>query len=118
MASVIQSASIDVAKDMEAMHKKINQMQRDMNMGLQHAEISLNAVHKEVGALANTVETVSALVHNNTLALMDQREERMKRDILGQLELSIIQTDMAIMQTSDPEAKQRLSDKIKTLEAK
>jgi hypothetical protein len=49
---------------------------------------------------------------------MDQREERMKRDILGQLELSIIQTDMAIMQTSDPEAKQHLSDKIKTLEAK
>ena len=42
----------------------------------------------------------------------------MKRDILGQLELSIIQTDMAIMRTSDPEEKQRLSDKIRTLEAK
>jgi len=42
----------------------------------------------------------------------------MKRDILGQLELSIIQTDMAIIQTSDLEEKRCLSDKVKTLEAK
>ena len=117
-ASAIRSAGIDVAKDMEAMHKKIDQMQRDVNMGFQHTEISLNAVRNEVGALANTVGTVSAMVHNNTLALMDQREERMKRDILGQLELSIIQTDMAVMRASDPEEKRHLSDKIKTLEAK
>ena len=40
-------------------------------MGFQHTEISLNAVRNEVGALANTVGTVSAMVHNNTLALMD-----------------------------------------------
>ena len=117
-ASAIRSAGIDVAKDMAAMHKKIDQMQREMNMGFQHAEVSLNAVRNKVGALANTVGTVSALVHNNTLALMDQREERMKKDILGQLELSIIQTDMAVMRTSDPDERRRLSEKIKTLEAK
>ena len=87
-------------------------------MGFQYAEISLIAVWNKVGVLANTVGTVSAMVHNNTLALMDQREEQMKRDILGQLELSIIRTDMAIMQTSDPEEKRCLSDKIKILEAK
>ena len=46
-------------------------MQRDVNMGFQHTEISLNAVRNEVGALANTVGTVSAMVHNNTQALMD-----------------------------------------------
>ena len=49
---------------------------------------------------------------------MDQQEEWMKRDILGQLELSIIQTDMAIMRTSDPDERRRLSDWIKTLKAK
>ena len=58
-ASAIRSAGIDIAKDMENMHKKIDQMQREMNMGFQHTEISLNAVRNEVGALANTVGTVS-----------------------------------------------------------
>ena len=42
----------------------------------------------------------------------------MKRDILGQLELSIIQADMAVMRASDPEEKHHLSDKIKALEAR
>ena len=42
----------------------------------------------------------------------------MKKDILGQLELSIIQTDMAVMRTSDPDERRRLSEKIRTLEAK
>src|ERR1700722_2848571 len=97
-ATAIRSAGMDVAKDMETMHRKMDQMQKDMKMGFQKAENSLNAVRNEVGALANTVGTVSALVHNNTIAIMDQREEQMKRDILGQLELSVIQTDMALMQ--------------------
>jgi hypothetical protein len=92
-------------------------MQKDMKLGFQHAENSLNAVWKDVGVLANTVGTVSTLVHN-TMAIMDQREEQMKRDILGQIELSIIQTDMAIMRASDPDEKHCLSDKIKTLEAR
>src|ERR1700683_5156587 len=117
-ATAIWSAGMDVAKDMEVMHRKMDQMQKDMKLGSQHAENSLNAVRNEVGALANTVGTVSALVHNNTMAIMDQREERMKRDILGQLELSIIQTDMAIMRASDPDEKRGLSDKMKTLEAR
>jgi hypothetical protein len=42
----------------------------------------------------------------------------MKRDILGQLELSIIQTEMAIMCASDPNEKRNLSDKMKSLEAR
>ena len=117
-ATAIWSAGMDVAKDMEAMHRKIDQMQKDMKMGFQHAENSLNAVQNEVGALANTVGMVSALVHNNTMAIMDQPEERMKRDILGQLELSIIQADMALMHASDPGEKRNLSDKIKALEAR
>jgi len=39
----------------------------------------------------------------------------MKRDILGQLELSIIQTDMAIMQTSDLRRKDASQTKSKLL---
>ena len=54
-SSPIQSAGINVAKDMAAMHKKIDQLQLEMNMGFQHAEASLNVVRNEVGALANTV---------------------------------------------------------------
>jgi hypothetical protein len=117
-ASAIRSAGTDVVKDMEAMHKKIDQMQRDMNIGFQHAKINLNAVWNEVRVLANMVSTMSALVHNNPLAIIDQREERMKKDILGQLELSIIQTNMTIMRMSDLEEKQHLSDKMMTLKAK
>jgi len=71
-ARAIQSAGKDVAKDMEAMHMKMDQIQKDINVGFQHAENSLRAVQNEVGALANTVGTVSALVHNNTMAIMDQ----------------------------------------------
>jgi hypothetical protein len=33
----IQSAGKDVAKDMEAMHRKMDQIQKDMNSGFQHA---------------------------------------------------------------------------------
>ena len=51
------------------MHKKMDKMQRDMNLGFQHAENSLNTVQNEVGALANTVgtsvATVSALMWTN-----------------------------------------------------
>ena len=50
----------------------MDQIQKDINVGFQHAENSLRAVRNEVGALANTVGTVSALVHNNTMAIMDQ----------------------------------------------
>ena len=42
----------------------------------------------------------------------------MKRDILGQLELSIIQTEMAIMCASDPNEKRNLLDKMKSLKAR
>jgi hypothetical protein len=52
------------------------------------------------------------------MAIMDQREERMKKDILGQLELSINQMDMAIMRASTPDEKRGLTDKLKTLEAR
>ena len=43
-ATAIRSAGRDVAKDMEAMHVKMDQMQKDMKLGFQHAKNSLNAV--------------------------------------------------------------------------
>jgi hypothetical protein len=54
---------------------KIEKMAREMQMGFQHAEQHLSAVTEKVGMLADSVNTVTALVHNNTLALLDQREE-------------------------------------------
>ena len=101
-ATAIRTAGQDVSKDLENMSRKIEQMLREMQMGFQHAELRLNAVTEKVGMLADSVNTVTTLVHNNTLMLLDQCEERLKRDLLGQLELSIVNMDMALMCTSDP----------------
>lgn len=72
-------------------------MAREMQMGFQHADQCLAAVTKKVGLLTDSVNSVTALVHTNTLALLDQHEEQMKKDLLGQLELSIVHMDMALM---------------------
>jgi hypothetical protein len=98
------------------MSRKIEQMSREMQMGFQHAEQRLTAVTEKVGTLADSVNTVTALVHNNTIALLDQREERMKRDLLGQLELSIVQADMALMRSIDPTRQAQLREKLESLE--
>src|ERR1700729_79502 len=100
------------------MNMKIEKMAREMQMGFQHAELRLSAVTEKVGMLADSVNTVTALVHNNTLALLDQREERMKKDLLGQLELSIVHTDLALMRTSDPTRQAKLREKLDSLEQK
>src|SRR5882762_492695 len=115
-ATAIRAAGQDVSKDLENMSRKIEQMAKEMHMGFQHAELRLNAVTEKVGMLADSVNTVTALVHNNTLALLDQREERMKKDLLGQLELSIVQTDMALMRTPDPLKQAQLRAKLDSLE--
>ena len=99
--SAIRAAGQDVSKDLENMNRRIEQMAREMQMGFQHADQRLTAVTEKVGLLADSVNSVTALVHTNTLALLDQREERMKKDLLGQLELSIVHMDMAMMRTSD-----------------
>src|SRR5882762_272102 len=117
-ASAIRAAGRDVSKDLENMKMKIEKMAREMQMGFQHAEQRLSAVTEKVGMLADSVNTVTALVHNNTLALLDQREERMKKDLLGQLELSIVHTDMALMRTSDPTKQAKLREKLDSLEQK
>lgn len=114
--AAIRAAGQDVSKDLENMSRKMEQMARDMQIGFQHAEQRLNAVTEKVGTLADSVNTVTALVHNNTLALLDQREERMKRDLLGQLELNIVHTDMALIRTSDPTRQAQLRAKLDTLE--
>ena len=117
-ASAIRDAGRDVSKDLENMNMKIEKMMREMQMGFQHAEQRLSAVTKKVGMLADSVNTVTTLVHNNTLALLDQREEQMKKDLLGQLELSIVHTDLAIMRTSDPTKQTKLREKLDSLEQK
>jgi hypothetical protein len=114
--AAIRAAGQDVSKDLENMSRKIEQMSREMQTGFQHAELRLNAVTEKVGMLADSVNTVTTLVHNNTLALLDQREERMKRDLLGQLELSIVHTDMALMRTTDPTREAQLRAKLDSLE--
>jgi hypothetical protein len=95
--SAIRAASQDVLKGLEMMSRKIEQMSREMQMGFQHVEQHLTAVTKKVGTLADSINTVTGLVHNNTIALLDQCEEWMTRDLLGQLELSIVQVNMALM---------------------
>src|SRR5713226_5334305 len=98
------------------MSRKIEKMAKEMQMGFQHAEQRLLAVTEKVGLLADSVNTVTALVHNNTLALLDQHEEQMKRDLLGQLELSIVNTDMSIMRTSNSTKQEKLHKKLDSLE--
>jgi hypothetical protein len=114
-ATAIRTAGQDVSKDLENMSRKIKQMSREMQMGFQHAELRLNAVTEKVGMLADSVHTITTLVHNNTLVLLDQLEERLKRDLLGQLELSIVHTDMALMHTSDPMREAQLRAKLDSL---
>ena len=75
VTTAIHAAHQDVLKDLENMSRKIEQMAREMQMGFQHAELRLNAVTEKVGTLAESVNTVTTLVHNNTLTLLDQREE-------------------------------------------
>ena len=91
-------------------------MAREMQMGIQHAELRLNTVTEKVGMLTESVNTVTPLVHNNTLALLDQHEERMKKDLLGQLELSIVHTDMVLMCTTNPAKEAQLRVKLDSLE--
>jgi predicted heme/steroid binding protein len=74
-ASAIRAAGQDVSKDLENINRKIEQMAREMHVGFQHAEQRLTVISEKVGVLAESVNTVTALVHNNTLALLDQREE-------------------------------------------
>ena len=76
--AAIRAAGQDVSKDLENMSRKMEQMVRDTQIGFQHAEQKLNAITEKVGTLADSVNTMTALVHNNTLALLDQREECMK----------------------------------------
>ena len=116
--SAIRAAGRDVSKDLENMNRRIEQMSREMQMGFQHADQRLTAVTEKVGLLADSVNTVTALVHTNTIALLDQREERMKKDLLGQLELSIVHTDMAIMRTADIAKQAELRKKLDSLEEK
>jgi len=114
--SAIHAASQDVLKDLEMMSRKIEQMSREMQMGFQHMEQRLTAVTEKVGTLADSINTVTVLVHNNTIALLDQREEWMNRDLLGQLELSIVQADMALMRLIDPTRQAQLREKLESLE--
>src|SRR5882762_5316210 len=81
-ASAIRATGQDVSKDLENINRKIEQMAREMHVGFQHAEQRLTVISEKVGVLAESVNTVTALVHNNTLALLDQREERLKKDLL------------------------------------
>jgi hypothetical protein len=105
-------------KDLENMSMKIKKMVREMQMGFQHAEQRLSSVTEKVGTLADSVNSVTALVHNNTLVLLNQHEERMKRNLLGQLELSIVHTNVALMHTSDPTKQAKLCEKLDSLEQK
>lgn len=117
-ASAICAAGQDILKDLENMNMKIEKMAREMQMGFQHAERCWSAVTKKVDMLADSVNTMTTLVHNNTLALLNQREEQVKKDLLGQLELSIVHTDLAIMHTSDPTKQTKLREKLDSLEQK
>jgi hypothetical protein len=115
-ALAICAAGQDVSKDLENMNRRIEQMAREMQMGFQHTDQRLTVVSEKVSSLADSVTTVTALVHTNTLALLDQREERMKKDLLGQLELSIVHMDMEIMRTSDASRQAELRRKLDHLE--
>ena len=91
-------------------------MNREMHVGFQHAEQRLTIISEKVGVLTESINTVTALIHNNTLALLDQREERLKKDLLGQLDISIVHADMALMRTTDPTKQAQLREKLESLE--
>jgi hypothetical protein len=70
-ASTIHAAGQDVSKDLENMSRRIEQMAKDMQMGFLHAEQRLTVVTEKVGMLADSVNMVTTLVHNNTIALLE-----------------------------------------------
>ena len=79
--SAIRAAGQDVSKDLENINMKIEQMAREMHLGFQHAEQHLTVVSEKVGVLAESINMATALVPNNTLALLDQCKEWLKKDL-------------------------------------
>src|ERR1700683_3641995 len=92
-ANTIRNAGSAVAKDIENLSKQMEKMEREMKTGFQFAEAQLMTVWKEVSSLSHTVEKVSEQVHNNALAILDQREELMIKDQLNQVQFYLLQLD-------------------------
>src|ERR1700683_4089982 len=83
-----------------------------MKTGFQFAEAQLMTVRKEVSSLSHTVEKVSEQVHNNALAILDQREELMIKDQLNQVQFYLLQLDGSLLRARDEKKRTQIQGKI------